>query len=183
MKRFLSSLPAALCLLAMPATNASAQDTAAPNPSAPVPPVSPPAAPPEKPASAAPVEKPAAKKSKKEKEREKKAKREKGEKSGKESSGFDPKSFLLKLVFNADDDGDGVLSTEEFRKVPLLKELKKERVDSLFAEIDADSNATLDAEEVGKGFGKITSFAKENRALLDDEDAAKQAKKLKRLSQ
>lgn len=178
MKRFLSSLPAALCLLAMPATHTLAQA-----PVAPAPPVSPPAASPEKPASAAPAEKPAPKKSKKEKEREKKAKREKDDKEGKQSSGFDPKSFLLKLVFNADDDGDGALSTEEFRKVPLLKELKQERVDSLFAEIDTDSNASLNAEEVGKGFGKITNLAKENRALLDDEDAAKQAKKLKRLGQ
>lgn len=114
-----------------------------------------------------------------------KSKKEREKKSGKDEKaegGIDPKSFLLKLVFNADEDGDGVLSTTEFRKVPLLKELKKERVDSLFAEIDANTDAGLDEEEIGKGFGKITALVKDNRSLLDDKDAAKQAKKLKRLT-
>jgi len=118
-------------------------------------------------------------------EKRQKSKKEREKKSGKEEkaeAGFDPKSFLLKLVLNADDDGDGVLSTTEFRKVPLLKELKKERIDSLFAEIDANTDAGLDAEEIGKGFGKITALVKDNRSLLDDKDAAKQAKKLKRLT-
>jgi len=129
---------------------------------------------------AVPEAKPAPKKSKKERNREKKE-LEKRAKESKASLGFDPKSFLIKLVFNADEDGDGILSTEEFREVPLLKELKKERVDSLFSEIDANRDAGLDANEVGKGFGKITSLAQEGRDALDDEDVAKQTKKAKRL--
>jgi hypothetical protein len=175
-------LVAVVSTLAIASSPAGAQSP--PPPAAP-PPAAPPSAAPEAPSkqpeeAAAPAEKPEAKKSKK--GGGKKSKREKEEKEEKKSSGFDPKSFLLKLVLNADEDGDGELSTEEFRKVPLLKELKKERVDSLFADIDADTNASLNAEEIGKGFGKITSLAKESRSLLDDEDAAKQAKKLKRLA-
>ena len=150
----------------------------------PTPPAAPPPASPQgpdkQPEAGAPAEKPEGKKAVQ--NTGKKSKRAK-EKEEKRNPGFDPKSFLLKLVLNADEDGDGALSTGEFRKVPLLKELKKERVDSLFADIDADSNASLSAEEIGKGFGKITDLARENRSRLDDEDAAKQAKKLKRLAE
>ena len=176
MKRFLSSLPAVGCLLVIARLT---------RPRRPLPLPSrrhrtkPPAAATESPEKAAPTEKPAPKKSKQAREREKKAK---AAKAAKPSTGFDPKSFLLKLVLMADEDGDGALSAEEFRKVPLLKELKTERVDSLFAEIDADTNASLNSEEIGKGFGKITNLAKENRALLDDADASKQTKKLKQLA-
>jgi len=109
-----------------------------------------------------------------------KSKRSKEKKETK-TAGFDPKSLLLKLLLTTDDDGDGALSTEEFRRLPLLKELKKERIDSLFAEIDTDRNASLTTDEIGKGFSKITDLAKEKRGLPDDADAAKQAKKLRRL--
>jgi hypothetical protein len=150
----------------------------------PVPPTTPPpaapAAPSKKSPAVAPAEKPEARKSKK--QSGKKSKQDKESKEEKRSSSFDPKSFLLKLVLAADEDGDGRLDTAEFQKAPLLKELKKERVESLFAEIDTDSNAVLDEEEISKGFGKITSLAKESRESLDTADAEKQAKKLKRLA-
>jgi hypothetical protein len=177
MKRFLPILPAMALTLALSPAPATAQSpTPAPPPAdAPAEVAPDPKTPPR---TVAPEEKPAPKKSKKERDREKKEKRAKEQKT---PSGFDPKSFLIKLIFAADEDGDGILSTGEFRQVPLLKELKTERVDSLFAEIDADSNEGLDAAEVGQGFGKITSLAKEGRASLDDEDAGKQAKKVKGL--
>lgn len=96
----------------------------------------------------------------------------------------------MKLVLAADEDDDGALSTREFRQVPLLKEIKKERIDSLFAEIDENKDARLDADEVSKGLGKMTNLAKDgSRAALDgidgedgEEDAlARQLKKLKGL--
>jgi hypothetical protein len=169
-------LLAVVSSLAVSSPPAGAQS---PPPLPPAPPPAAPEAPPKQPEVVAPAEKPEVKKS--QKGGGKKSKRAKEEEEKKKSA-FDPKSFLLKLVLNADEDGDGELSLGEFRKVPLLKELKKERVDSLFADIDTDTNASLNAEEIGKGFGKITSLAKESRSLLDDEDAAKQAKKLKRLA-
>jgi len=144
-----------------------------------VPPAEP--APPKTPAAAEPTQKPEGKKSKKS---GKKSSKGKGEsKESKKPTDFDPKSLLLKLIMNSDDDGDGALSLEEFRGLPLLKELKKDRLDEVFAQIDANNNASLDDKEIGKGFGKITELAKENRGLLDDPDAAKQAKKLKRLTE
>jgi len=123
-----------------------------------------------------PKEKPAPKKTAGNRQKKSKKKEESS------AASFDPKSLLVKLVMNADSDGDGMLSTEEFRKVPLLKELKKERVDSLFADIDADQNAKLDADEIGQGFGKITALAKDSRSMIDDGEAAKQAKKISRLT-
>ena len=183
--RLLVAMATTLAASSLPAGAQSSSPPAAPPPAAPPPAA--PKAPVKQLESGARAEKPEVKAEKPEVKQSgkgtgKKSKRDK-EKEEKKATGFDPKSFLLKLVLNADEDGDGALSTAEFRKVPLLKELKKERVDSLFADIDADSNASLDAEEIGKGFGKITDLAKESRSLLDDEDAAKQAKKLKRLAQ
>ena len=134
-----------------------------------------------------PSEKPPTKKPKKNRSSTK-AKKEK--KTDSDESGFNPKSFLLKLVLAADEDDDGALSTHEFRQVPLLKEIKKERIDSLFAEIDENKDARLDADEVSKGLGKMTNLAKDgSRAALDgidgedgEEDAlARQLKKLKGL--
>ncbi len=137
-----------------------------------------PEAPPPKPAAEAAAEKPESARTGRDAGGKSKRSKEKKEKT---TSGFDPKSFLLKLILSADDDGDGALSADEFRRIPLLKELKKERVDSLFADIDTDSNASLDTGEISKGFGKITDLAKEKQADPDDADAARQAKKLKRL--
>lgn len=157
-----------------------------PAPPAPAVPAAPGAVPaeptaPKAPAEAEPSPKPEVKKSKK---AGKKSSKEKGEsKESKKPSDFDPKSLLLKLIMNSDDDGDGALSLEEFRRLPLLKELKKDRLDEVFAQIDGNSNASLDDKEIGKGFGKITDLIKENREMLDDVDAAKQAKKLKRLTE
>jgi hypothetical protein len=134
-----------------------------------------------------PSEKPPTKKPKKNRSS---AKDKKEKKSESDSSGFNPKSFLMKLVLAADEDDDGALSTTEFRQVPLLKEIKKERIDSLFAEIDENKDARLDADEVSKGFGKMTNLAKDgSRTALDavegadgEEDAiARQLKKLKGL--
>jgi type IV secretory pathway VirB10-like protein len=134
-----------------------------------------------------PSEKPPTKKPKKNRSSTK-AKKEK--KTDSDGSGFNPKSFLMKLVLAADEDDDGALSTHEFRQVPLLKEIKKERIDSLFGEIDENKDARLDADEVSKGLGKMTNLAKDgSRAALDsidgedgEEDAlARQLKKLKGL--
>ena len=200
MKSLLLILSAMLCSLApVPVTAApetDAPETTHPAPApAPVPtptpvpapatgsdapepePAGPEAAPP-------PSEKPPTKKPKKNRSSTK-AKKEK--KTDQEGSGFNPKSFLMKLVLAADEDDDGALSTNEFRQVPLLKEIKKERIDSLFAEIDENKDARLDADEVSKGLGKMTNLAKDgSRAALDsidgEEDAlARQLKKLKGL--
>lgn len=203
MKSSLLILSAMLCSLApVPVTAApetaapeTTQTAPAPTPTpipAPVPapatgsdapepePAGPEAAPP-------PSEKPPTKKPKKNRSSTK-AKKEK--KTDNDGSGFNPKSFLMKLVLAADEDDDGALSTHEFRQVPLLKEIKKERIDSLFAEIDENKDARLDADEVSKGLGKMTNLAKDGgRAALDsidsedgEEDAlARQLKKLKGL--
>lgn len=201
MKSLLLILSAMLCSLA-PVPVTAAPETAAPETTQPAPapvptptpvpapatgsdapepePAGPEAAPP-------PSEKPPTKKPKKNRSSTK-AKKEK--KTDQEGSGFNPKSFLMKLVLAADEDDDGALSTNEFRKVPLLKEIKKERIDSLFAEIDENKDARLDADEVSKGLGKMTNLAKDgSRAALDsidgedgEEDAlARQLKKLKGL--
>ncbi len=161
--RHFSCLPAALALTALPVAAQS------PAPASPVAPNPAPAAP----AAGKTKEKPAPATA------QQPAKKDKKEPA---AENFDPNALLLKLVFNADNDRDGVLSLSEFRKVPLLKELKKDQVNTLFAEIDANGDAGLDAEEVGKGFGKISALLKDSRSLLDDKDAAKQAKKLKRLT-
>ncbi len=133
-----------------------------------------------------PSEKPPTKKPKKNRSS---TKNKKEKKTDQEGSGFNPKSFLIKLVLAADEDDDGALSTNEFRQVPLLKEIKKERIDSLFAEIDENKDARLDADEVSKGLGKMTNLAKDgSRAALDglesddgeeDDALARQLKKLK----
>ena len=202
MKSSLLILSALLCSLA-PVPVTAAPETAAPETTQPAPtpettqptptpvpatgsdapkpePAEPEAAPP-------PSEKPPTKKPKKNRSSTK-AKKEK--KTDSDESGFNPKSFLLKLVLAADEDDDGALSTHEFRQVPLLKEIKKERIDSLFAEIDENKDARLDADEVSKGLGKMTNLAKDgSRAALDgidgedgEEDAlARQLKKLKGL--
>jgi len=166
-------LPALFCALGLPPTLADAQSPATPPP-----------------AIATPTPSTPPKKQKKEKTAEKTKKTKKDEKS---SSPLDPKNFLVKLILNADEDGDGTLSLQEFRQVPLLKELKQERIDSLFAEIDGDLNASLSTEEIGQGLGKITGLAKESRTPAkskrddnesEDGDALnRQARKLKELIQ
>lgn len=99
------------------------------------------------------------------------------------TAGTNPKSFLLKLIQNADKDGSGGLSVDEFRQLPLLNDLKQERVDSLFGDIDTNADGSLSPEEIGNGFGSITSLAKEGKSLLDEKDAARLVKKFKSLVQ
>ena len=203
MKSSLLILSAMLCSLA-PVPVTAAPETAAPETTQPAPAPTPTPIPAPVPAPATgsdapepepagpeagppPSEKPPTKKPKKNRSSTK-AKKEK--KTDSDGSGFNPKSFLMKLVLAADEDDDGALNTHEFRQVPLLKEIKKERIDSLFAEIDENKDARLEADEVSKGLGKMTNLAKDGgRAALDgidgeegEEDAlARQLKKLKGL--
>lgn len=90
------------------------------------------------------------------------------------------KAKLTQLVLKSDKDKNGSLDLAEFRSMPLLRQVKKDKLDGLFAEVDADSNAMISSEELGKGLPKITELLVKER-LGDDAKTGRDAKKIKRL--
>lgn len=97
-------------------------------------------------------------------------------KKEKTKDGLDATALLAKLALKVDKDGDGALSQAEFRKLPLIKEVKKERIASLFRDLDEDGDGLLAVEEISGGFGKILELAKDETAAVKKSGTPKKEK-------